>query len=514
MIKETRSAGPGMSGKRPAISIERRQVLKGALSRSALSLSCPLLRPARSLAAERTSVVVIGGGLSGLNSALLLSDFGLDVIVLEGSRRVGGRAYTADGVETRPEYGASQIGRSYARALNLCDRLDLKLIPQHRFIMPMSNHVEGTWVRSEDWAASPVNRMSGDEREIPPPLVGMTLLARLNPLKELDDWLSPEFFSYDISMLELLRKNGASPAALRFAGYYLDLRTTSSLAIMQERARTVFDANFGRTQSGDTATAFGLGGANEKDKAIPAIRNIAGGTSRLPEAMAAALGDRVRLGKVAAAIDMSGSGAEVRCLDGSRYRADFVVAAAPFSTLRNISVSPGFTGRQAEAVLTLGYRGTTRAYGLVEEPYWEDDGLEPSFWTDGTVQTMWVMEKRPGEDKHRFILTFTGMTSARIDQLPDDQAIALIESEIARIRPSARGKFRFMALYGWRKNPLIQGCRHMFAPGQISRFAREMIAPHYRMHFAGEHARRMEFGMESALESGERAAAEILERAL
>ena len=494
------------------MSIKRRQVLKGALSLSALSLSYPLLRPGAAFAAEKASVVVIGGGLSGLNSALLLSDFGLDVIVLEGSQRVGGRAHTADGVETRPEYGASQIGRSYARVIDLCSRLDLKLIPQHRFIMPMSNYVDGTWVRSEEWADSPVNKMSGDERELPPSLVGMGLMNRLNPLKTLNDWLSPEFFSNDISMLEMLQKSGASPAALRFASYYLDLRTTSSLAIMQERTRTLFDANFGRSQSGEGATAFGLGGTNRKGEEIPAIRNIEGGTSRLPEAVAAALGEKVRLGKVVAAIDMSGSDAEIHCLDGSRYRADFVVAAVPFSTLRNVSVSPGFAGRQAEAVLTLGYRGTTRAYGVVEEPYWEEDGLEPSFWTDGTLQTMWVMEKRPGEDKHRFILTFTGMTSARIDQLPDDQALALIESEIARVRPAAKGKFRFMALYAWRKNPLIQGCRHMFAPGQIARFAREMITPHQRLHFAGEHTRRMDFGMESALESGERTAFEILQR--
>ena len=83
------------------MSIKRRQVLKGALSLSALSLSYPLLRPGAAFAAEKASVVVIGGGLSGLNSALLLSDFGLDVIVLEGSQRVGGRAHTADGVETR-----------------------------------------------------------------------------------------------------------------------------------------------------------------------------------------------------------------------------------------------------------------------------------------------------------------------------------------------------------------------------------------------------------------------------
>ena len=495
------------------MSFRRRQVLKGALSLSALSLTYPLLRPAAGLAAEKTSVVVIGGGLSGLNSALLLSDLGFGVILLEGSQRVGGRARTADGVETRPEYGASEVGRSYARAIDLCSRLDVKLLPDIRSLLPMSNYVEGTWVRSGDWADSPVNRMSGDEREIPPLMVGMALLNRINPLKNLDDWLSPEFAAHDISMRDLFRNNGVSEAALRLAGVPMDLRMTSSLGMMQERTRTLFDANFGRTQTEAVDTPFGLVATRQEGEETPPVRTIEGGTSRLPEAMAAALGDRVRLGKVAVEIDMSGSGAEVRCLDGSRYRADFVVAAVPFTTLRNISVSPGFAGRQAEAVLTLGYRGTTRAWGVVEEPYWEDDGLEPSFFTDETIQTLVVLDKLPGEDSHRFSVIFTGPSSARIDQLPDDQALALIESEIARIRPSTRDRMRFVDLYGWRKNPLIQGCRHLFRPGQISRFAREMIVPHHRLHFAGEHTRRMDFGMEAALESGERAALEILQRA-
>jgi len=39
--------------------VKRRQVLKGALSLSALSLSYPLLRPAKGLAAEKTSVIEI-----------------------------------------------------------------------------------------------------------------------------------------------------------------------------------------------------------------------------------------------------------------------------------------------------------------------------------------------------------------------------------------------------------------------------------------------------------------------
>ena len=487
----------------------RRKLLKGALSLSALSLPLPLLHTGRALAAEKTSVIVIGGGLSGLYCALSLADFGVDVLLLEGSDRIGGRAFTADGVETRPEYGASEVGPSYARAIYLCSRLDVKLVPDRRSLLPICNYVNGTWVSAIDWPSSNANEMPEGERHIPPLMVGTKWISDLNPLENLTDWLSGNFSAYDISVTELFRKNGVSQAALRLASKTMNVVNASSLALMQERTRTEFDASYLGAASEQADSPFGLIDSQREDEDVPAVRNIEGGTSRLPEALAAELGDRVRTGKVVASIDMTSSGASVRCLDGSRYEADFVVSAAPFSTLRNISVTPRFEGPQAEAVFTLRYRGTTRAFGVVEQPYWEDDGLEPSFFTDETIQTLAVVDK-PGIDKHTFSAIFTGPDAARIDQLPDDQALALIESEIARIRPSTKGKLRFLSLYGWRNNRLVQGCRHMFAPGQITQFAQEMITPHHRLHFAGEHTRRVDFGMEAALEAGERAAQEIL----
>ena len=122
----------------------------------------------------------------------------------------------------------------------------------------------------------------------------------------------------------------------------------------------------------------------------------------------------------------------------------------------------------------------------------------------------WALEKRPGETKSRFMVVFTDAAAARIDQYSKQDALAVMESEINRIRPSTKGKLRFLDMYGWKNNPMIQGCRHMYSPGQINRFAREIIKPHHRLHFAGEHTRRNDFGMESALESGERAAFEII----
>ena len=65
----------------------------------------------------------------------------------------------------------------------------------------------------------------------------------------------------------------------------------------------------------------------------------------------------------------------------------------------------------------------------------------------------------------------------------------------------------------WGNDPLQRGCGFSLAPGQVNAFARHMIEPWNVLHFAGEHTRRTDFGMESAMESGERAAIEIITRA-
>jgi monoamine oxidase len=493
------------------MNLTRRQAIGTTLAATAL--------PHVAMAAERTSALVIGGGLAGLNAALMLQEAGADVVLLEGSSRIGGRVFTADDVETRPEYGASQIGRGYARTIDLCRRFDLKLVPENRDLLPMSSRIRGQWVRSGDWASSPVNKLVGEERQLQPALLGSQLLAKYNPLKDLDDWLSPEFAALDIPFGELLRRNGHSPEALRLADLSTtgnDLMSASCLSMMQEQTRGRFDRSFGEADDAAAETPadrpYGFRKNERREGELAMISNIEGGTSRLTDAMARRLGDRVRTGKLAVEIDMSGRRAEVRCLDGSRYAADYVVAAVPFTLLRRMIVTPTFTGAQAEAVHMLPYAHTTRAFGVIEAPYWEQDGLEPSFFSDEGVEMFWALERRPDESFQRFMVVLTGGAAGRYDLLPLAEARGAIEASLARLRPAMAGKLRTLGFYSWERNPLVQGCRHMFAPGQVTRLAETMIKPHHRLHLAGEHTRRLEYGMEAALESGERAAIEVMER--
>jgi len=500
---------PERNAESARMQVSRRRLLAGTVAATAAAGL-----PRAAFAAERQSVVVIGGGLAGLHAALTLVEAGVDATLLEASPRVGGRVFTADKVETRPEYGASQIGRSYARTLDLCRRFELKLVPENRDVLPMSNFIDGQWVRSDRWEASPVNKLVGEERKLRPAMLGSQLMSKYNRLQALEDWLDPKFADLDVSFRELLTRHRHSPEALRLANLSTtgnDIDSASMLSLMQEQARSRFDLKFGGAEA-PTDRPYGFRENQRPADGLATINNIVGGTSRLTDAMAAALGDRVRRGKLAARIELDAKGAEVTCLDGTRYRADRVIAAVPFTILRRMTITPALPAAQGEAVRTLPYGHTTRGFGVIKAPYWEQDGLEPSFFTDGAIKMFWALKPRPDESEHRFMVVFTGAAAERIDLLGEADARRFVEAELVRIRPAMKGKVDLVGWYSWARDPLVQGCRHIFAPGQVMRLAKPMIEPHGRLHFAGEHTRRLEFGMEAALESGERAALEILER--
>ncbi len=479
--------------------LSRRHVLAGSAAGVAIASL-----PRSAFAAKQTDVIVIGGGLAGLNAALNLSDYGARPIVLEAASRVGGRCFTADGVEGRPEYGASQIGASYARVRDVANRFNIALAPGANVNAPLCFGIGGKLVSRQDWASSPLNRTVGDERHVTPQALTDYYLRKKLPWTEIDGWRTEAARAYDIPLGKWLISLGASAEAIRLMNSGLvdpNVADVSALSILHEYIYTLMEIESFADPTLDRFEAFSKISSRVVD-----------GTSRIPEAMAAHLGDSVHLNKQVATIDLSARGVEVRCTDGTSYKGSYVVSAVPFTALRKIDIRPGLPGAIGAAVKGIGAQRQSQIFMQTDAPYWEEDGLDASIWTD-TGPVSLIRQQIGGNGERRLLTAIAnGDKGTALDQMPKKQRAQHVVDFLGQLRPAMKGHLKVIAVQSWAEQPFIYGCRHWLQPGEVKAFRDAIERPYQRMHFAGEHVRRLAIGMEAAMESGEAAAIQILER--
>lgn len=484
------------------------------LSLGSLALLTGCARQGATNGPEKADVIILGGGISGLYSALLLKEFGLSSIVLEAQDEVGGRIKTVESQIGPLDVGASQIGRGYGRTISLCRRFNLQLVPEDRDLLDFAMHFQGDWIDPKTWPDDPRNQLVGDERSVNPMLMGSWVAGRHNPLTNSQDWTDPQFTDDDISLRRLMARHGYSDQAVLLASTTtpgIGIDETSMLRIWQEEKRGEVERKFSRAElAQEKAHPFGEVNIRDDLNDLASISNIVGGCQKLPQALAAELGDAVRLNKKVVSIDMTDRSGSVRCDDGSVYEGKFLISALPFSVLRSVAIDAAPNPVQLQAIQDMPYANTARLYLSLDEPFWEKDGLAPSFATDGPLGMFWAIDNTRAGGKHRAMIVLVGQAGMAISARERPEAFLLAELE--RLRPASKGLVKMLAYKDWAADPYQKGCGFSMAPGQVNAFGRDMLKPWQVLHFAGEHTRQAEFGMEAALEGAERAAGEILDR--
>ncbi len=114
-------------------------------------------------------MLILGAGLSGLQTALLLETHGLSVTVLEARDRVGGRVHTLDDLPGKPEAGGQGFSSKYQRLLALVDRPQVLMKPASQSDKALLLHVRGQTVLPQDWPKSSANHLEERERQLIPP---------------------------------------------------------------------------------------------------------------------------------------------------------------------------------------------------------------------------------------------------------------------------------------------------------------------------------------------------------
>ena len=475
---------------------------------------------------HRCEAVVIGAGLAGLNAAVHLEDAGVDVRVIEAQDRVGGRVRSMRELGGNLEAGGTYIGAAYRRVIAAAARHDVKLIdvtPSLKFFREQDLVLDGAIIRQSEWPAHPANPFPDQDKALMPWTFGRTLTARQNPLAEPRNWLDPDQAVQDVSMYEWMRGLGLDEETIRL-GYGLnvsygeDAHDISALQLL-------FRAAFSSAQAGSSAPAAdpgcveSAGGESAPSHSLapntssPRARGYtaADGVQRIPEAMAESLAHQVHYGRSARRIEDDGRQVTVRCEGGDEYRAAHAVCALPFTVLRDIAFDPPMEGRQREAVASLPSQAMTQLYFAHKSEFWEEDGIAPSLFTDTAAGMFSAI--RNGSDPTEitgFSAWVMGRNAARLDALPPEAAGARVIREIEAVRPAARGQLEFIGRQSWGADPFARGAWAYFRPGQITRYAAAMGAPHGRISFCGEHLAVANRGMEGAMESGESAAREII----
>ena len=445
---------------------------------------------------DNKSVTVIGAGMAGLAAAYDLHRAGWKVTVLEARDRVGGRVHTMRGFSGGlvAEAGGEFIDKHHIRMLAYVKEFKLSL------------GEVGSWQgQTDDWGAYEGKAGQSNDTNVWGFDLGKeyekmwTALAEL--AKQVPDPAHPE------------SAPNANELDKRSSADWIHVQTAHPLArkAFADHIRSEYTCepeHFSLLDLARNAALYYSTPGFYK----PTYR-VLGGNDQIPRAIASLL-PNLHLNAEVTSINNQPDQVTVTYKQGDSFHAitsSFAILAIPLTTARLIEFNPLLPSDHQRMVNEISYGAVTKVMIEYRKRFWKDKGWNGRLSTDQHIVQTWDATSHH-EGEHGIITAYTGgEPGAKLSALSNEERIKTAISVIEKIFPGSSNLIENTATIAWINEPFTR-CSYMaLAPGQVTAHWQTLFSPAGRLYFAGEHATIYQGFMEGAVESGQRAAKNIVE---